>query len=307
MKRHLWLIPLSLLMLIGISVLFLFYHASGSHIILQVRLPRLVLGIFSGIVLAVVGSSFQVILNNPLAEPYILGTSSGAALGSVLAMLSGVFWLMPLFGFAGALFSTLLVWFLARTGGFIHSTRLLLSGVIIGMFFSAIISLLIYLNQREIGSIIDILMGNLGRIFTHSEWRLFLILGGISSGLVVYLFFLGSRMNAVTAGDWVAHTMGADPVNLRKQVFVIGAILTGFAVAYAGVIGFIGLIIPHMIRLLGVNRQRQALPASAFGGAFLLVLCDFIAMHIAVIEIPVGVVTAFIGSPFFIYLLIKKR
>ena len=144
------------------------------NIIYSVRLPRLMLAFLTGFVLAGVGHSFQVMLNNPLAEPYILGISSGAAFGSILAVILGMHVLMPVFGFIGAFLTMFLVWFLAHIGGFFNKTKLLLSGIIVGMFFSALISLLMYLNQQEIGNIINILMGNLGRIFSRDEWIFFL-------------------------------------------------------------------------------------------------------------------------------------
>jgi len=261
----------------------------------------------TGFILAGVGFTFQIILNNPLAEPYILGISSGAAFGSILAATSGLFILMPLMGFGGAILTMILVWYLSHLGGFFNKTKLLLSGIIIGMFFSALISLLMYFNQQDIGNIINVLMGNLGRIFSNREWKIFLFIFGISIVLMFYLFFLSNKLNILTTGDLVAVSLGIDIKKLRRKIFVISSILTGITVAYAGIIGFVGLVVPHLIRMMFGGNKRFDLIFSAFGGAILLIFCDFVAKHIATIEIPVGVVTAFLGCPFFLFIMARSK
>ncbi|MBC8384586.1 MAG: iron ABC transporter permease [Candidatus Cloacimonetes bacterium] len=298
----------SLVVFSGVLIyLYLFYQTSSLHIVYSVRVPRLLLTFLTGFVLAGVGFTFQVMLNNHLAEPYILGISSGAAFGSILAGVTGYFLLMPLFGFAGAILTMILVWYLAHLGGFFSKTKLLLSGIIIGMFFSALISLIMYFNQQDIGNIINVLMGNLGRIFSNDEWRIFLIVFGISIGLMIYLFSLSHKLNVLTTGDLVAGSLGIDVKRLRRRIFVISSLLTGITVAYAGIIGFIGLIVPHIIRMIQGGNTKFSLLISAFAGAVLLILCDFIAMNIAVIEIPVGIITAFLGCPFFIFIMARSK
>lgn len=292
------------ILLIALIYLYLTYGISSTNILFAIRIPRLLLALLSGFVLAGVGYSFQVMLNNPLAEPYILGISSGAAFGSILAAVSGFYILMPVFGFLGALLTMILVWSLAHLGGVFDTTKLLLSGIIIGMFFSAFISLIIYFNQQDIGNILSVLMGNLGHIFSNLEWKIFLGVFGLSIILMLYLFSLSKQLEILSTGDLVAVSMGIDVRKLRRRIFVISSLLTGITVAYAGIIGFIGLVVPHLVRM--IFGTRNDIFYSALGGAFLLILCDFIAMHIAIIELPVGIITAFIGCPFFIYVMAKK-
>jgi len=302
-KRFLLLFPL---LFAGLIILYLKLGDPSSHIINSVRFPRLMLAFLTGFILAGVGHTFQVMLNNPLAEPYILGISSGAALGSIIAAISGLFMLMPVFGFAGALLTMILVWFLAHVGGFFNKTKLLLSGIVVGMFFSALISLLMYMNQQEIGNIINILMGNIGRIFSRNEWNYFLVVFAISILLMIYLFKLSAKLNILTTGDMVATSLGIDVKRLRRKIFIISSLLTGVTVAYAGIIGFIGLVVPHLVRMIAGGNKRFVIIISSFAGAFLLIACDLLAKHIAVIEVPVGVITAFIGCPFFIFIMAKK-
>jgi len=298
---------LSLIFSAIIIYFYLTFGAANLHIINQIRLPRLVVTLLVGFVLGGVGHSFQIMLNNPLAEPYILGISSGAAFGSILATISGMFILTPVFGFLGALLTMILVWSLSHLGGFFDKTKLLLSGIIVGMFFSAFISLLMYFNQQEIGNIINILMGNLGRIFTYNEWKYFLIIFIISAILMIWLFLLSNQLNILTTGDLVAESLGINVKKLRRKIFIISSILTGITVAYAGIIGFIGLVVPHITRMISGGNKRFTMVLSAFGGAILLIFCDFGAMHLTAVELPVGVVTAFIGCPFFIYIMAKNK
>ncbi|MCK4956755.1 MAG: iron chelate uptake ABC transporter family permease subunit, partial [Candidatus Cloacimonetes bacterium] len=216
--------------IIGILFLFLFavliyfyisFGTSSLRIVLAIRLPRLLLAFLTGLILAGVGFSFQVMLNNSLAEPYILGISSGAAFGSILAVVSGLYLFMPLFGFVGALLTMILVWSLAHIGGMFDKTKLLLSGIIIGMFFSALISLIIYFNQQDIGNIINVLMGNLGHIFSNLEWKIFITVFSFSIMLMLYLFSLSKQLEILSTGDLVAVSMGINVKNLRRRIFVV--------------------------------------------------------------------------------------
>ena len=299
---------LLLVVLTGVMIyLYLTYKAHSPFIIYQVRVPRLILALLCGLILGGVGSVYQIMLNNPLAEPYILGVSSGAALGSVVAIIIGLYLFVPLFAFAGALLTMLMVWYLSQLGGYFSSIKLLLSGIIVGMFCSAFISLLMYLNLRDIGSIIGVLMGNLGHIFTVEEWRLFLILGLFSLILSGYLYSLSNQLNICSSGDLIATNVGVNVTKLRRNVFIVSSLLIGFIVSYAGIIGFVGLIVPHLIRMMYGNDQKRVFLLSSVGGALLLIGCDFIAMHVIVIEIPIGIITSFIGCPFFIYCFAKRK
>ncbi len=303
------ILKIAVLVIIAAAAVYIYltYRAHNYFVIYHVRMPRLILALMCGLVLAGVGSVYQILLNNPLAEPYILGVSSGAALGSVISIVLGLFLLIPLFAFSGALITMLIVWYIAQMGGYYSGTKLLLSGIIIGMFCSSIISLLMYLNQNEIGSIINVLMGNIGHIFTAKEWLTFQIMSFIALGLMTYLYLLSNQLNICSSGDLIATNVGVDVYKLRRNVFVVSSLLIGFIVSYAGIIGFVGLMVPHFVRRMFGNNQKKVFILSALSGAILLLICDFLAMHLAVIEIPIGVITAFIGCPFFIYFFAYKK
>jgi iron complex transport system permease protein len=301
------LFALLILGFIGISALYLLYDIADVRILTALRLPRYLLTLLAGGVLAGVGYIFQIMLNNPLAEPYILGVSSGAAFGGILASITGILALMPILGFAGALLTMAVVWMLAHLGGNFSTTRLLLAGIIMGFFFSSLISLLMYCNQQDISAILSILMGNLGHIFTMGEWRIFLAVAAVSLLLLGYLTLAARKLLVLTTGEITASSMGINVSRLRLSIFVVCSILTGMTVAYAGIIGFVGLVVPHLVRMLARTNRPALVLISVIGGAVLLLICDFIAMHIAIVEIPVGIVTAFIGCPFFIVVMARSR
>lgn len=301
------LLPILIVFGVMLGFLYLTAGSADSNIILNVRLPRLILTLFTGVSLAGIGSVYQMMLNNPLAEPYILGISSGAALGAVLAGLAGMFLLMPLFGFAGAMLTMLVVWTLAQKKGQFDKTRLLLSGIIAGMFISAIISLVMYLFQKDTMLILGTLMGNLGHIFTLAEYRFFLALAGAGT-VILYIIYRDSlTLDVMSSGDLYAGSVGINVHAIRRRMFVLSSLLTGIAVSYAGIIGFVGLIIPHIVRLLAGTSQRRVFPLSLLAGGIFLLGCDFLAMHLTPLELPVGVITAFIGCPFFVWLMLRKK
>jgi iron complex transport system permease protein len=280
---------------------------SGRQILFKIRIPRIILGLITGLVLATTGGVLQGMLNNPLAEPYLLGISSGAALGSIVALVLRQVFLMPLFGFLGALVTIVLVWNLAQKNRFLERTRLILAGVIVSLFFSAIISLIMSIFQQELGQIFAILMGNLGYIFSSQNLYLLWILVGISLIGVIVLNIFALRINILSLGDYTADSMGIDVQRTRKILFVLSSLLVGIVVAFTGIIGFVGLIIPHICRMIIGPDNRHLLTLSGILGAAFLVFCDTIARSILVIELPVGVITAIFGAPFFVYLLRKNR
>lgn len=290
-----------------IGILYLGWGNPSGFIMAQVRIPRLVLTLVTGMVLGGVGSVYQLMLSNPLAEPYILGISSGSAFGSILMGVLGLTILMPLGGFAGAIVTMFLVWALAAKKGGFERSKLLIGGVITGMFFAAGISLLMYLFHEDTVIILGTLMGNLGRIFSVSEYRVFLALTAMCLMLLAWLFGQSSTLDIMSGSDLYAGSVGINVGNLRKRVFVISSLLIGITVAYAGIIGFVGLIVPHIARFYVGPSQKKVYPLSLFIGAFFLLLCDFIAQHITVLELPVGVITSAIGCPFFMWLMLKKR
>ncbi|MCB5267069.1 MAG: iron ABC transporter permease [Candidatus Cloacimonetes bacterium] len=295
-----------ILISLGICVLYLIWDKPDMNILWQVRFPRLLLTVITGMSLAGIGSVYQLMLANPLAEPYILGISSGAAFGSILLASLGLLVLMPLGGFIGAILTMLLVWRLAQKHGIFDRSRLIIAGVIVGMFFSSGISLLMYLNREDTVLILSTLMGNLGRIFSHSEWVLFQGLSILALAILAWLFLKSRALDIMSSSDHYASSVGIDVHRTRIQIFVLSSILIGIVVSYAGIIGFVGLITPHIIRLLIPGTQKKVFLSSLVFGASFLVLADFVAKSITVIELPVGVVTSAIGCPFFIWLLLKK-
>ena len=293
---------------VTVSILYLYYNVPSMEILQAIRVPRYILTLITGIVLASVGNIYQMLLNNPLAEPYILGTSSGSALFSITAYIMGFTYLMPLFGFVGAVLAMSLVWFIAKTGSGINTVKLILSGIIVSMICSAVISLYIYLFPNQITIIMGTLMGSLNHVFTNLEWQIFLGLVALSILLLTYLYFLSNSLNIISTGDITAHSLGVDTAKVRKQIFIITSLLIAIVTSYAGIIGFVGLIIPHIVRMIcGDNLRNNYFITMLIGGTFLL-LCDFVAYHISPFgELPVGIITTLIGSVFFISILRKRN
>ncbi|PID28581.1 MAG: Fe3+/siderophore ABC transporter permease [Candidatus Cloacimonadota bacterium] len=296
-----------LLILAAISVWYLGRDFHGMMILTRVRIPRYVLAVFTGFVLGSSGTILQGMLGNPLAEPYILGSSGGAALGSAVAVLTGTAVLAPVFGFVGTLISVLLVISITKYGKLSDKSGLLLSGIVTGMFFSALISLLMYLNKEDIGAIFNVLMGNLGRVFTYSEWHYFLISIAFSALVFIYLYISGFKLDIMASGDDLAQSMGINVRRTRIYVFIAVSFLTAVTVSYAGMIGFVGLIVPHLSRkITGVNQRRNMIFAG-ISGSVLLLICDFLGSGLMTVQIPAGVITSFLGAPFFLFTMMKAN
>lgn len=281
-----------------------------SLIIWQLRAPRIVIAALTGAALATVGGAFQGILRNPLADPYILGVSAGAALGAcvgiALQYATGYYLAsyLPLFAFLGAMFSLYLVYISSKISYSANSTGLLLAGVAITFLFSALITVLLALSKRELHSMIFWLMGDL----STADWKkISLITLPVIIGCLL-LFFSSLDLNALSLGEEEALHLGINTGKLRMRIFFIGSIIIATVVSFTGLIGFVGLIIPHIARLLIGPDHRVMLPASALLGAIFLILCDTLArMVISPSEIPIGAITALVGAPMFIYLLRRKK
>ena len=275
-------------------------------VITQVRGPRVMLGAVVGAGLAVVGMTLQALVRNPLADPYLLGVSSGASVGAVGVIITGVgiagVITTNVAAFAGSLAALALVYSLSRAGGQITTTRLVLAGVAVAYVLSAVTSLLLIMAKSgdQARQVLTWLLGGLG----GAQWNtLWLPLACVLAGLVVMLA-QSRTFNVLLAGDEVATTMGIDTQRFRAQMFVLTSLLTGVLVAVSGPIGFVGLILPHAVRLVVGSDHRRALPAAALAGATFLVLADIAARTLASPqEIPVGVLTALCGGPFFLWLL----
>ncbi|MGQ9508136.1 MAG: FecCD family ABC transporter permease [Thermodesulfobacteriota bacterium] len=277
-------------------------------IILSLRFPRILLAGLVGAGLSIAGVIFQVLLRNPLADPYILGVSSGSAVGAILAILLGVnvtSFGLPLASFIGALFTILVVFYFGRQNGKIHPNTLLLAGVVTGSFLSAIILFLLSLSQKEeLHTILFWLMGDFS-FSNYSSLRIifpYILLG------FLFLYFHARHYNLLLVGEEGAIQLGVSVEGLKLLSYLSASLITAASVSVCGLIGFVGLIVPHGVRLIFGADHRLLLPSSALIGASYLILSDTLARTIlAPVELPVGVVTAAFGGPFFIYLLKRRK
>jgi len=278
-------------------------NAEASAIVRDIRLPRVVLAALVGAALAVAGTVLQALLRNPLADPYVLGISSGAALGDIVALWVGgrVAAAAPGFAFAGALLTMTWVYALGRRGGRLKSFTLLLAGVVTASFLSALILfVLTLLSSRDVRGVAFWLMGDLSAA-TGAELRL------LAPAVVVAiagLYWFAKDLNVMLLGEDEAAHLGVNVARVETAVFVLSSLLTALAVSASGAIGYLGLLVPHVGRMLVGSDHRTLLPTAALGGAMILVLSDTLARTVvAPSELPVGAVTALAGAPVFIYLL----
>ncbi|MBU0664902.1 MAG: iron ABC transporter permease [Proteobacteria bacterium] len=279
-------------------------------VIMEVRLPRILAAAFVGGGLAVAGAVFQAILLNPLADPYTLGVSSGAAFGASLALVLGIlgitvplFFSVPLFAFLGAMTTLIVVFALAAPDGRLSSNTLILSGVIVAAILSAGIGFIKYLADEQVGVIIFWLMGSfVGK--TWSDVTLTAIF--VFPGLLLTLYF-ARDLNIMALGGRTADTLGVDSRKVKKILLVCASLMTAICVSVSGIIGFVGLIIPHLLRLVLGPDNRLLIPACFFGGAILLLTADTITRAWLPTELPIGVLTSLIGGPFFCYIFRKKQ
>jgi iron complex transport system permease protein len=277
-----------------------------SMILSKIRLPRILLAGLVGFTLSLGGVVFQALLRNPLAEPFILGISSGAAIGAIGGIMLGLGFTVgvPLLSFISALATILLVMGISSRHGGLESSTLLLTGVIVNAFFTAIIMFFIAtVSDSRLHSMLFWLYGDLSQS-KYIQLSISLPLVLIVSGLI-YLF--SRHLNLMVGGEESALQMGVE-VEMVKWISFIGiSLITGVVVSFSGIIGFVGLIVPHLMRMILGPDHRLLIPASALGGAVFLVAADTVARTIiSPSELPVGVITAFLGAPFFIYLLRKR-
>lgn len=279
---------------------------SAKLIVFGLRLPRIALGVLVGAALSVSGASFQALLRNPLADPYVLGVSSGAAVGAIfsLAWFPHPAWTMQLLAFVGALLTIAAVYFLGRRGGQLDSTTLLLAGIIAASFLSAVIMFLMTtLSGRDLRGMAFWLMGDLATPPALRMRFLFIVLL-LSIGAI---YTTASDLNLILTGEREAHHLGVNVARVKLVVYVGASVLTGLAVSVSGAIGYVGLLIPHVIRMMFGSDYRLLIPASALGGAIAVTAADTLARTIvAPTELPVGAMTAAIGAPVFIYLLRRR-
>ena len=282
------------------------WSAGRESIIWDVRFPRVVLAALVGAGLAVVGAVLQAATRNPLADPHLLGVSSGAALGAILALLHTglIFGLLtvPLFAFLGALLTTAVVVAVTPFSG--SADRLVLSGVAIAFVATALANLLIFLGDpRAVHTVVFWMLGGLGL----ARWSQLAYPAVVFSGCLIWILLRTRELNALAMGDETATTLGIPVRRFRAQIFVVTALLTGVMVAFSGVIGFVGLIVPHFIRLLAGSDNVRVIPLCALAGAVLLILADIAARIVMAPEdMPIGVVTGLAGGIAFIFILRRR-
>lgn len=286
------------------------WPASHQAIVLELRLPRVLLAMAVGASLSVAGGAFQGLFRNPMADPYVIGVSSGAALGAALAITlhPAVTFLglgsVPLAAFAGAVLTVSVVYGVARAGREVPMGNLLLAGVAVGAFLSAMVSVVVVFSRQYLDQIVYWTMGSLaGRGWTHLGAALpYLVVGSL------VLVACARDLNALLLGDEEAAHLGVPVERTKKLILAAASLLTAAAVATCGVVGFVGLIVPHIVRLVVGPDHRVLLPVSAVAGALLLVAADLAARTLVrPAELPLGVVTAAIGGPFFLHLLRRSR
>lgn len=290
-------------------------------VVLQLRLPRIVLAGLIGCSLAIAGAIMQALFRNPMADPYILGLSSGAALGAgatlalpvttwtfaalgVTYMVTSSSILLPFLTFTGSLLTILMVFNIARTGGKVNTDTLLLSGIAVSAFLGALVMFLLFMAGHQFRSLFFWMLGG----FSASTWgQVIIVAPAVMVGMAITMLF-SRDLNLLLTGEETARHLGMEVEKVKWQLLLLASLLTGVSVAFAGIIGFVGLIIPHMIRIMVGPDHRFLVPASGLAGAIFLIWVDTIARTVmAPTELPVGIITAMSGGPFFLYLLKTSR
>ncbi len=280
--------------------------SSGSiAIIWNIRFPRVILGFIAGGALSICGASFQGIFKNPMADPFILGVSSGSALGAAIGIVfhftGGILGLngTTLFAFIGAFVTIVLVYTISRVGRRVPVSTLLLSGIAVSQTTSAIMSIIMLFNQQSMDQIMFWTMGSLN----GKGWsQIINILPYVIVGVII-LFTSNRELDIMLTGEDTATQLGVDVEFLKKKVLFAASLVTAAIVSVTGIIGFVGLVVPHVVRMLTGPKHRKLMPVSVVLGGTFLIICDTIARSITTQEIPVGIITAICGGPFFLYLL----
>ncbi|TAJ45235.1 FecCD family ABC transporter permease [Methanofollis fontis] len=268
------------------------------HMLLfDVRLPRVLAALLVGAGLAVAGAAMQGLFKNSMADPYIIGTSSGGALGASIAIVLFMGFALPVFAFIGATASTVLVYLISRRNGRVAVETLLLSGIAVSMFLSALLSFIMFMSGKSLHQIMFWLMGGFWNISWGDVW-----VGALILPACLVLFLFARDLNVISIGEEDAVHLGVDVEKVKFALLLLSSFITGIAVSVAGSIGFIGLIVPHLMRILVGPDHRLLIPSAMMAGAALLMWADTL-VRILPTEIPVGIVTSFFGAPFFIYLL----
>ena len=271
-------------------------------IILNLRIPRILMAILTGMNLAITGAVYQAIFRNDMADPYMLGISSGASLGAAIGFVTSGF--SPLYAFMGALVANVLVLVLSGMKGKVSTVRLLLSGLAINYFFSSVLALIKTYWDDEL---LTIFTWGMGSLSAASYTRVFILSIVTIPSLIVFLI-LRKELNILLMGEDVAKALGVDVGRVRKILLGISSLLIATTVCFTGTIGFVGLIIPHIVRIVFGSNYRVTLPITAFLGMLFLLLCDNLSRALLPSgEIPIGVITSLLGAPYFMYLIYKQR
>jgi iron complex transport system permease protein len=279
-------------------------------IVWNIRMPRIILAGLTGCALSVVGATFQGLFKNPLADPHILGVSSGAAVGATIAMLTGIgmdvfgLGVIGIFAFAAALVTVFIVYRIACIGNKLSTINIILTGTAVSTMLSAIISLLMAFHHEQIEKVYLWTLGS----FSAATWSkvLFLAVFVVIGTGAIYIF--AKELDVITTGQESAESLGIDTASIKKILIVLASLLVAACVSVSGIIGFVGLVIPHCIRIINGPKHRQLLPLASIAGASFMIICDTIGRNIAApTEIPVGVITAAIGTPFLIFLLQQNK
>lgn len=284
------------------------WSAGREAIVWDIRFPRAILACCVGAGLAIVGASLQSVTRNPLADPHLLGISAGGAFGAILALLhTGMFLgllTVPLMAFLGALGATMLVLAVSQFAVATSADRLILAGVAVSFIVMSLANVLIFLGDpRATHTVVFWMLGGLGL----AQWSQLIYPLAVLVFCGIYLWLNASSLNAMTIGDETASTLGIPVARFRLTVFVVGALITGVMVAFSGIIGFVGLMVPHIVRLLVGGDYRRVLPVAAIFGAIFLLWADILARTVmAPDDIPIGIVTGLIGGIFFVWLLRRR-
>ena len=283
------------------------FHMSNTErdILLFVRLPRVMLSGLVGSALALSGLLFQYVMKNPLADSFTTGVSASSAMGAVVAILLGLGFLIPLFALAGGITGLVIVYKISSVRGRVQPITMLLAGIVLSTFSSATISFMKFLSDDAVSSIIFWLMGGFQDASVKKVLALLVVVA--LSFLIVRRHYLG--LDILSFDDTTALSSGVEVDRLRKEAFFLAALLTAFSVGYAGIIGFVGLIVPHVIRLMRFVKASELVPLSILGGAVFMIFNDLVSRTLLSEgqELPVGIITSSIGGLFFLYLLIKRK
>ncbi len=283
-------------------------NPTHESIILHIRLPRILLAVLVGAALAAAGTMMQGLFKNPMADPFIIGISSGAAAAVSATIVLGIVifgrYTIPIMAFLGATTAAFVVYNIARVGEKVPVETLLLSGIAVGAFLSAITSFMIFLAGEDLHHIIFWMMGG----FWAANWEQVKLISPLICIGIVIIYFFAKDLNVMLLGEEPAQHLGISVESFKKIMLIFASLITAAAVSFSGLIGFVGLIIPHIVRILTGPDHRILLPASALVGAIFLAWADTLARTImAPAELPVGIITALFGAPFFVYLLRTRK